>query len=160
MTWKLKQKQLSLESQIAVQKNQMKIYEDQVELLQKDKEEILVLKRKSEEGFSNLENDIISLKTMISDKNREIANLEKQLAIANRKVILASSSIEDEERVTTLSNRVSELEAQLARQNSSIEQDEESRIESLENFVSLVRSLATVQSREDALQLCTSVLFG
>ena len=63
-----------------------------------------------------------------------------------------------QQQITTLKNHVKELEGGQVNQTSN-DQDEQSRLLSLENFVSLVRTLATVQTREDALQLCMICLF-
>lgn len=119
---------------------------------------------------------------MISNKNREIADLEcklatsslpsfttpaineeeyqQQIAImqeeANKQI--AAMQEEYQQQITTLKNHVKELEGGQVNQTSN-DQDEQSRLLSLENFVSLVRTLATVQTREDALQLCMSCLF-
>ena len=129
-----------------------------------------------------MESTITTLKTMISNKNREIADLEcklatsslpsfttpaineeeyqQQIAImqeeANKQI--AAMQEEYQQQITTLKNHVKELEGGQVNQTSN-DQDEQSRLLSLENFVSLVRTLATVQTREDALQLCMSCLF-
>ena len=193
MCWRLKQKQLGLESTITVKDNQIKSYEQHIKQLEKEKGEILEKKDKSDQEISNLESTITTLKTMISNKNREIADLECKLAAsslssfttpafseeeyqhqlatvqeeANQQIAalqeeanqqIAALQEEANKQITTLKNQVKELESRLVNQTS-CDQDEQSRLLSLENFVSLVRTLATVQTREDALQLCTICLF-
>ena len=182
MCWRLKQKQLGLESTITVKDNQIKSYEQHIKQLEKEKGEILEKKDKSDQEISNLESTITTLKTMISNKNREIADLECKLAASSLSSFTTPAFSEEEyqhqlatvqeeanqqiaalqeeanKQITTLKNQVKELESRLVNQTS-CDQDEQSRLLSLENFVSLVRTLATVQTREDALQLCTICLF-
>lgn len=145
----------------------MKMYQEQIDLLQQEKTALLNTNKISEESLSSLEQTIVSLKSMISDKNHEIACLEKNLAIANRKLFLSEEDPSGD-TIQALTSRVSELQElvesqnariqELAHQPASSEVDEESRLSSLEYFVSLVRTLATVQNREEALQLCISGL--
>lgn len=173
MAWKLKQKQLGLDSKIAVQENQLNMYQEQIDLLQQEKIALLTSSKHSEEGLSSLEQTIVSLKSMLSDKNHEIASLEKQLAIANRKLFLSTPALEENtsgETIQALTSRVSELQElvdsqniriqEMTQQTTSSEVDEESRLSSLEYFVNLVRTLANVHNREDALQLCISSLYN
>ena len=189
----MKQKIIGLESEIAVQKNQVDLTTQQMNEIKEEKEKCIAEREESEKATLQLENTIVSLKSIISTKNRDIASLERRLAEANRHLTLTTSEIhvlqepkqneEDEqeeegsqeaqeaqeaqsqepsestlEELTTLRNRVVELEEKLAQHESSVEQDEESRLESLESFVGLVRTIAYVKSKEEGKQICKTFL--
>ena len=158
--WHMKQKLLGLESEIAVHKNQMELSSQQIKGLQDEKAKCVAEREESQKECLRLESTIVSLKSIISSKNRDIASLERRLAETNRHLTLKTAELStssndqsDAEELTILRSRVLELEGKLAQQESSVEQDEESRLESLENFVGLVRTIALVKDREEGMQI-------
>ncbi|OAO12815.1 hypothetical protein AV274_5540 [Blastocystis sp. ATCC 50177/Nand II] len=139
--WRMKQKQMGLMSQINVQQNDIKLKEERIESLQNELREANQSRITSEQAASRNEETATSLRAIISSKNRDIAVLERQLAETARRLALATACKKVEEPALPCESASSEPE------------DEESRLEALENFVSVVRSLSSLTSRDEATHM-------
>lgn len=150
--WRMKQKQMGLMSQINVQQNDIKLKEERIESLQNELREANQSRITSEQAASRNEETATSLRAIISSKNRDIAVLERQLAETARRLALATACKKVEEPALPCESASSEPEVG-ERRDESVEQDEESRLEALENFVSVVRSLSSLTSRDEATHM-------
>ena len=147
----MKQKQMGLMSKINVQENDIRLKEERIVALQNDLNEANQSRIASEQSSSRNEDLATSLRAIISSKNRDIAMLERQLAETSRKLVLATTCQKEEEPNAPVESRSSEQEEE--GRDESVEQDEESRLDALENFVSVVRSLSSLSSRDEALHM-------
>ena len=148
----MKQKQMGLTSQITVQQNEIQLNEERIQSLQNQLEEADQARMSAEQTASRIEASTASLRSIISSKNHDIAVMERQLVEANRKLALATSFVKPEE-LNCEARTASEESSKVERRDESVEQDEESRLEALENFVSLVRSLSSLSSRDEAIHM-------
>ena len=151
-----RQKCKRLESEKSNKDKEIELYKEELEKLKESD-------NAEEASMLELENSNILLKSQLSEKNREIASLEKELAATNHRLLLSNIDARDKE-IESLKNKIRELEEEKTayEQEREIKETEmvnyknesESQLKDLQDFVNVVQRLATIQSREEVIDFC------
>ena len=159
----MKQQEIGLKSEINVLKNKIELLEKSVSTLTSEKQQLLDGKAAERRANLKEESEVVTLKNMISKKNREIIGLERRIAeltrtIASQSMKNARESSFEKETTVNDSIRCESKEEVNPVENTSIDSATSGHsIQELETFISLVRAISACKRRTDALAICMSL---
>ncbi|KAK8807520.1 hypothetical protein WA171_000475 [Blastocystis sp. BT1] len=157
--WRMKQREIGLKSEINVLKNKIELLEKSIATLTNEKQQLLDGKAAERRADLREESEIVTLKNMISKKNREIIGLERRIAEMAR--TMASQTMKNVSESTTengtiVNEQVSSDSTKEANPVESTSIDSTicgNSVQELELFISLVRAISACKTRTDALAI-------
>ena len=158
--WRMKQREIGLKREINVLKNKIELLEKSVATLTSEKQQLLDGKAAERRADLREESEIVTLKNMISKKNREIIGLERRIAEMAR--TMASQTMKNVSESTTengtiVNEQVSSDSTKEANPVESTSIDSAicgNSVQELELFISFVRAISACKTRTDALAIC------
>ncbi|KAK8805173.1 hypothetical protein WA588_000116 [Blastocystis sp. NMH] len=162
--WSMKQREIGLKSEINVHKNKIQLLEESVASLSKEKATLQEEKAKREENDTSKESEMVALRSMISKKNRDIIQLEKQLTDITRKLaesttaeaVAANQSSESVRKSMDSDNNNDTNDNDDSTNDDTEEEspsDEQSDVEKLNDFISVIRAISLCRSSDEAILL-------